>query len=180
MTRKKVASKERVEILDHGHAQTFEKTDELREILTRLCHEGRVSLGKNLKEAREVLKFFKKELVDHVEKEEEAVFPFLETHLPKLQSAISLLRSEHEDFRRNLRRFQNWLAELSRKRKGTGYGKIVEKAKESGTYLTYLLQNHLQIEDVVFRIADRELRREEKMELGRLQRRKSHGARRTR
>lgn len=162
MMKKRTDSKNIVELLEKGHRYTLDKTYQMDEILTNLRYEGKASFGKNLKQADALMHFFNKELTEHVKLEEEVVFPFLERHLPKLESVIHLLKAEHEDFRRNLRSFQFSFGELSREKRI----ERIEKIKELGTYLIYLLRNHIQAEtESVYKVVDRELHSDEKREL---------------
>lgn len=168
MLTKTRASKKLVEVIEGDREDTLRKIRELREILVNLRYEGRHQLGKNLKAANGVLAFFKGELADHVEREEKIVFPFIQSHIPRLEPLILLLSSEHEEFRRNLRGFQFWLKELEKTKGNLDYGKLVEKVREMGNYLTYLLENHLEEESgILYRVADQELRADEKRELER-------------
>lgn len=149
-------------------AETLEKIERLQEILINLRYEGRHQLGKNLKQAEEVLDFFNGELMEHVDFEEEVIFPFIKSHIPKLEPLILLLSSEHEEFKKNLRSFEFWLNELAKGKANLDHGRLTEKVRQTGNYLTYLLQNHLQEEsEVLYRIADQELRSDEKRELER-------------
>jgi len=168
MLTKTGASKKLVEIIEGDTEDTLQKIEELREILVNLRYEGRHRLGKNLKEADEVLAFFKGELADHVDLEEKVIFPFVKSHVPKLEALILMLCSEHEEFRRNLRSFEFWLDELAKGKVNLDHGRLMEKVRETGNYLTYLLQNHLQEEsEILYRVADQELRSDEKRELER-------------
>ena len=159
-------SKKLVEILEGDYEETLEKIREFREILVNLRYEGRHRLGKNLREAREALGFFTGKLARHIEVEEKVVFPFLQRYLPKLDPLILLLGSEHEEFKKNLRSFQFWLKEAGGGKNHLDHGRLLEKVRETGNYLTYLLQNHLQEESgILYRVAENELRPGEKREL---------------
>lgn len=164
----KTRTSRNLEELLEDAAETLEKIERLREILTNLRYEGRHRLGKNLRQAEEVLDFFNGELMEHVDLEEGVVFPFIKNHIPKLEPLILLLSSEHEEFKRNLRSFEFWLNELAKGRANLDHGRLIEKARETGNYLTYLLRNHLQEEsEILYRVADQELRFSEKKELRR-------------
>lgn len=166
------------DLLEDDHAETLKKVDRLRDVLTHLRYEGRLFFGKNLRAAREVLGFFKKDMVKHVDREEKVLFPFLETHFPKLETAIQLFKAEHRDFRANLRVLQSQLEKLSGASADPSRGLIIEKIRETGTYLTYLLRNHMQAEsESLYKVIDRQIRQEEKKELVmKIQRREGHGS----
>ena len=166
MLQQKERSRSLLELLEEGDEETLQKTNRLQEVLTHLRYEGKASLGKNLKETDRLLEFFDKDLVEHVRLEEEIIFPYLASHIPKLGLLISLLRSEHTDFKRNLGEFKFWLGEMRKKKNGPSLGKMIEKVKEAGIYLAYLLQSHVQEEGkILYDIASRELSSEERRDL---------------
>jgi hemerythrin-like domain-containing protein len=161
-------SRSLLELLEEGDEETLQKTNRLQEVLTHLRYEGKASLGKNLKETNELLLFFDRDLVEHVRREEEVIFPYLAAHIPKLGLLVSLLRSEHTDFRINLAKLKFWLRELRKNKSGPSAGKMLEKVKETGIYLAYLLQSHVQEEGkILYDIASRELSLKERTDLAR-------------
>ncbi len=151
------------------HEELFEKTDRLNRALSNLRYEGKANVGKNLKETWEILSFFEKELQAHVDAEEKFLFPFLEAHVPRLSPLISLFRAEHEDFRKNLKRFRLALEDLYGEKSDCGRSESIDKVKEVGTYLIYLLRQHLPAEEEsVYKAIDHELHEEEREELEKL------------
>lgn len=152
--------------LEKKYEEALKETDRLQDVLTRLTYEGKFRLGRNLNEARRLLQFFSGELVNHMQIEEKVLFPFLKTHVPRLESVICLLRSEHEDFRRSFGDFKTLLGKLSSKCNGTNRAKLIGKIKETGTYLIYLLKNHSQLENKsIYQAIDQVLHAEEKREI---------------
>ena len=146
--------------------ESLQGAERLQQILRNLRYEGKASLGRNLKEMREAQNFFKEELDHHVRFQEETVFPFLKSHLPRLEPVIWLLQAEHQDFRLNLEMFKVRLQELADSKNEPVRPKILEKVQETGTYLAYLLRNHIRAEsEYLYQAADRELRGEEKNRL---------------
>lgn len=170
---KPLSVKGAVSYLKASHDEAVDQIDRLHALITNLRYEGKLSLGKNLKELREVLSFFNRQLRKHMELEEEVIFPFLETHVPKLESLIRLLHLEHEDFETNLENIQFQIQNVLKTSDELERGKIVEKIRERGTYLTYLLRNHIQEENgTVYKALTEELHPNEKKELERLMKRK--------
>lgn len=168
MVRKSDLAKDIVELLEKDHAATLQKTGRLQDVLTNLRYEGKLSFGKNVMEARELLKFFNREMVDHLTLEEQVLFPFLQTHIPKLEPAIHFFQAEHEDFKKNLVGFKLLLREILKEKDDIPRGKTIEKIRETGTYLVYLLRNHIQAEsESVYKVLVRELRADEKKDLER-------------
>ena len=151
------------------HQELFEKTDRLNHVLTNLRYEGKTNLGKNLKEVWEILCFFENEVSVHIEAEEKILFPFLETHVPRLSPLISLFHAEHEDFKKNLKRFRLALENFCGEKNDHSRSEYIDKVKEAGTYLIYLLRQHLPAEEEsVYKAVYHELHDEEREELERL------------
>lgn len=157
----------RVEVLLHfNHEETVKKTGQLIQDLNHIHYEGRASFQKNLRRIRDAMHFFDGEIMHHLELEEETLFPYLETHVPKLYSAIRFLQAEHEAFRGNLKVFRFFVRELSRQKKDEERARTIDRLKETGTYLAYLLRHHIEAEEKsIYRSAERELRLSEKREL---------------
>ena len=169
-----------VQLLGEDHGETFQKTRELEELLTGLCYEGKASLGKNLRKARELTDYFNHELKKHMGVEEKTTFPFLAAHLPKLATLISLLCTGHEEVRKNLRAFEFWIRQLAREKNSLRRGPLIEKARERGIYLIHHLENHFEEEtEILYRVADQELRLKEKRELLKRVRPESNGRRKS-
>ena len=151
---------------EKNHGQTLKELDRLYEFLKRLHYEGKPQRGKNCKEIAAMLSRFEKEITEHLREEEKVLFPFLEKHVPMLQSFIYLLLSEHEDFR-------NSLEEMKRSLKSLKYGVdasvTVHRIYQRGIYFICLLRSHMWVESQnLYKTADKELKPEEKRQLIRL------------
>jgi hemerythrin-like domain-containing protein len=154
-------------ILEKDHKTTFQKLNQFYEVLRKLRYEGKLTLGKNIAEAIELVGYFKRELDGHMCEEEKILFPFLKTHIPRLEPMIYLILSEHEDFRNSLKSLKASLSEFKR-HKSVKPGTI-DKICEQGTYLICLLRSHMWVEShSLYRAADKELRLSEKRKLIRL------------
>lgn len=154
-----------IEVVEGDHVKILQKARRFQDALTHLQYEGKASWGKNLRRAHELSRFLSHEVNGHMGEEERIVFPFLQSHIPKLESLISLLCMEHQDFRENLTSFKSLLETLAKKDAGQN-GKLMKKLGEKGMYLIYLLQGHLQEESgILYKVADRELRGDEKREI---------------
>jgi hemerythrin-like domain-containing protein len=104
---------------------------------------------------RELGEFFKTEIWDHFQKEEEALFPEIEKFLPREKGPTGQMLREHEDLRETNERFQRGIAcYLADPRDGQAAALI----QSSGRYIIDLLRNHIHKEDnVLFRMADMHL-----------------------
>ena len=162
----KEKSKNLVASFNDIHNIAIQKTEHLSDVVTNLRYEGKFSLGKNLKEIQKVIDFFSRHMKKHIQLEEEIIFPFLETHIPKLDSLTRLLCSEHKDFEKNFETLQFQLQTFSKVRTEPERGKAIEKLRDVGVYLAYLLRNHMQQEnESVYKAIEKELRRNERKEL---------------
>ena len=151
-------------ILEKDHETTFQKLNQFYEVLKKIRCEGKLTLGQNLTEANKLIIYFKRELDDHMRDEEKILFPFLQTHVPRLEPMIYLLLSEHEDFRNNIKSLRMALTEFKKHeliKPGT-----LDKICEQGTYLICLLRSHMSVEgNSLYKVADKELRLSEKRKL---------------
>jgi hemerythrin-like domain-containing protein len=112
-------------------------------------------------EIKSLVAYFKKELNGHMKDEEKTLFPFISSHIPRLQPMVYLLLSEHEDFKENLQSLEKLIRGFQQKKilSQTAMDLISEK----GTYLLCLLRSHMSVESCsLYRAADKELRLSEK------------------
>lgn len=151
------------------HRDLLAQTDRLNDVLINLQYEGKTKLGKNLKEIWDVLCFFEKEVDVHVGTEEACLFPFISTHVPRLDPLVQLFHAEHEDFRKNLRIFRLAMEDLCSDRSEENKILFVDRVREIGTYLVYLLRQHLKAEnESLYKAINEELHEEERLELDKL------------
>ena len=151
-------------ILEKDHKKTFRNLNRFYEVLKNLRFEGKQNLGKNVSEIREFVAYFKREIETHMKEEEKFLFPFLRTHVPRLEPMIWLLLSEHEDFRNSLNQLRLSLSEF--RKTGSDKTRLIHGLNEQGTYLVCLLRGHMRLEtQSLYRAADRELHRSEKEQL---------------
>lgn len=151
---------------DAVHEETLKVLETFEDILTNFRYEGKVSLGRNVRRANAVLDFFSKHLLLHFDTEERALFPFVAKHIPKLDPVVALFRSEHRDFKTGMQNFERSLHEMILEKTGTGRAPLIDKIYEQGTYLIYLLRNHIRAEaESIYKEAQRGLKSSEKIEL---------------
>jgi len=166
MTQNKKISSGLVEGLEQSHQETLLRTDWFYEILLKLRYEGKPSLGKNLRDAGEVLKFFHGEHSRHMSCEENIIFPFLVIHVPKLESVIGVLNADHDDFKNKLQTFKDLISELAKDKTDSDRTAILEKIREVGTYMICLLKSHNQFESAsIHKVMETELHPDEIEEL---------------
>lgn len=146
----------------------FKKLEDFQGSLNRLHFEGKSSYGKNIQDVCQSVDFFSRDLCAHMSKEESVLFPFLETHVPKLGPVISLLLAEHHDFRQALGQLQVLLSSVQKR--GAPQINDIESVVRVGNYLVYLLRSHLWAESETIDKTMREVLRpdERKKLLGRM------------
>jgi hemerythrin-like domain-containing protein len=167
MRTKKISSQKKfngcLAALEEEHRESFRETEKLSDVLTNMRYEGKLSFGKNLKEANRLRIFFNRVMNHHAEMEEKILFPFLERHVPKMETVIRLLRSEHSDFEKTLKEFNALLRAMAGEKDSVKRSLLMEKLQEIGTYLIYLLRHHLHNEnESVYKTISRDLNQNEK------------------
>jgi len=163
MVQKKLTGRDIVRMLGTCHARALGQIDHFGKVLNHLRFEGIPKFGKNVKDANDVLEFFEQELSEHLELENQILFPYLETHIPRLEPVIRLFYADHAGFKENLGHFRTLLRKVSAaKRKALKNTELMENLRETGTCLIYLLKRHLQAESAsVYRAIEKELRSDE-------------------
>lgn len=146
MIKKNILAKKIVKNLEHHHEKSMRKADHLHDALISLRYEGKVSFGKNIQIMKNVIQFYGKELLPHVEVEEKVVFPFLLTHIPRIACIIKLLQAEHGDIKRAIANMESTVEKLSKAKDNLSKAKAIEKITQTGTYFTFLVQHHIQAE----------------------------------
>ena len=109
---------------------------------------------------RETLRFFDERLVLHRRKEEEILFPALDTHFGSGNGPISCMLHEHQDEREKIERIRAALA------RGTGHPETQREVQAAGGYILGLLRNHIAKENqVLYPMAEDILPEEEKKQI---------------
>lgn len=153
--------------LEYHDRSILSRVDDFQNALERLTFEGKVSVGKNLSQIEHAVVFFKRDLERHMALEDKRLFPYLATHIPKLEPVLNVLQAEHEDFREGLHELDEWVRKLRRAGKVTA--DRIERIKNRGCYLALLLRSHLWEESQALdKTVNRVLRADEKRELARL------------
>ena len=160
------ASYELAKVFSENYKPLGQDINRLDEALGAFRHEGRHQLGKNLNQMNAAVHSLKLRLTGLMRNEEEHLFPFIITHVPKFQPLIYLLLSEHEDFRKFLRRLAISLAALKKKNEISESSRRIHNISEESLYLVCLLRNHLWMEnDKIFEALRKELHASEKEKL---------------
>src|SRR3989344_521546 len=152
--------------LNQAYDEVLENVGYLEEALIGLRYEGKALRGKNLKKVHDVLEFLDVKLAPFVILEEEIIFPFIEAHIPRMNSLVCLLKAQHKELKENLERFKSLFGKLDHENFDAENGKVLEKLRGQGTYLVHLIRHDIQVKSQsIYKIAGRELREDEKEEL---------------
>ena len=144
-------------------AAVFEKLDQLEQALYHLQYEGKVSSSRHIKKADDVMRFLKKTYTAHVDLDERVIFPFLEKHIPRLQSVLLYLRAERREFEDGITVFEKILQDLKKGNNGVIRHRIIDRLKDKGIYLICQMRSHIQLEEQsVYNSIQRELQAGEK------------------
>lgn len=147
---------------DGEEKEILEEVESFHKVLTHLQFEGKMKRGQNLKAAKQSLGSLMKTLKMHRLLQEKIIFPFLLRHIPKHESVISFLHSDHEDILKNKEELWRSLSDFS-----TNHNFQQTKVQQLGIYLVCLLRHHMELEKKsIHKAINKELRTEEKREVG--------------
>ncbi len=139
--------KKPTDILREEHEAVLQKLIALERVIGRLDKTDAISA-----ELKELAFYFKADFWVHFTKEEEALFPEIETFLPMNAGPLGIMLIEHEELRKTNDRIQRLTGEYLG-------GSISEATKrdlrEQGSHFIGVLRDHIGKEDtVLFGIAD--------------------------
>ncbi len=144
--------------IQNDHERMRQAIELLDRRLYHLRYEGKRQQGNNLELVREHALFLRKDMCRRVRYEEAVLFPFLATHIPRLEPVYSLLCADHEQCRLGL-------DFLSRKASQSDLNEIASR----GDYLINLLRHHWLLEESnIVGVLQHELKSHEKERLARL------------
>lgn len=137
--------------------------DHFDKVLIHLRFEGKVHRGKNISAANQAISGLVQMLRRHRNFQEEIIFPYLLIHIPKHESVIQFLRSDHQTIRQSKKKLCLLLSKLS---ETTTYAHD-SKIQELGIYLIYLIRHHIELERTsIHKAIENELNADEKKEVG--------------
>lgn len=117
-------------------------TENLHNALNHLRYEGKLLKEENIKAVQILAYGLDDALEKHCQIQEEIIFPFLQTHIPRHEAAIALLEAEHEDIKNQQEKLKNDILKISGMPNHLEEGKIYE----AGIYLVTLLRHHIGFE----------------------------------
>lgn len=157
--------KRRRRIFECDGKEILRYVEHFHKTLTHLRYEGKVSLGKNIKALRGTTKVLNALVKRHRYLQEKILFPFLERHIPKYETRIHFLRSDHQEIRKHSQRFTHFIQSLSKK---AAKDRPIDNGTihESGVYFVCLLRHHIQLEEqAIHKVLKKDLKRHERGEI---------------
>lgn len=148
---------------DHEEKEMVSRVESFHKNIIYLKSEGKVRQEKNIKAARKSLQLLIKTLNRHHLLQEEIIFPYLLVHIPKYESMIRFLRSDHQDIHKNKVKLNGLLQRISR---NSVSPEQVKRIDQLGAYLVCLVGHHVELEkENIYKAIQKELRKDEKKEV---------------
>ncbi|MBI2851441.1 MAG: nitroreductase family protein [Chloroflexi bacterium] len=147
-----IGTKKPTQLLKDEHQAVLQKLTALEKVFGRLDEKEAISA-----ELKELTSFFKTEFWVHFTKEEEALFPEIETFLflPRDAGPLGVMLMEHEDLRKTNDVIQKATAEYLAGSSGEATKKTL---REQGSHFINVLRDHINKEDnILFMMADMHL-----------------------
>lgn len=138
------------DILREEHENVLQKLDEFERIMRRLDEKAAIS-----EELRKLASFFNTDFWLHFAKEEEALFPVIESFIPREGGPTGVMLIEHEDLRATNDRIQEAVRRYLNVLNNSEEKDIIQ---EHVSHFIGLLREHIHKEDnILFRMADMHL-----------------------
>ena len=143
-------TKSPTQLLSDDHRAVLRKLDALEKIYGNLDKKDQVSA-----ELKDLTEFFKTEFWVHFTKEEDALFPEMETFIPRNAGPIGVMLMEHDDLRKTNDIIQKAVTDYL----GGDNSEATKKTlQEHGGHFIELLKNHIDKEDnILFMMANMHL-----------------------
>ena len=147
-------TKKPTELLKDEHQAVLQKLTALEKVFSSLDKREAISA-----ELKELTSFFKTDFWVHFTKEEEALFPEIETFLPRNAGPLGVMLMEHEELRKTNERIQQATVEYLG---GSASEETKRTLHEQGTHFINVLRDHINKEDnILFMMADMHLNQQQ-------------------
>lgn len=125
----------------------LQKSHYLLNRLEILNFEGKVHLRQKLQGLQPTIKETSDLFASYIKVEEKIIFPFLETHIPRLASHIHLFRKENTEITKTLKEIKQLLKLVLSAQNTKERRKYMGILGEKITFLHYLMVSHFELED---------------------------------
>ncbi len=133
-------------ICGKGREDLLEKVELLDRSSQKLHFEGKLQIGKNVKDAWKLANFFCGKIKEYVRMEEKAIFPLVENRLPQYGCMLLHFRAEHKTLLNELSRLRRLLRSLKKETRSAKSPQTIRRVHQSGLYVSHLLRHHLKSE----------------------------------
>lgn len=142
------------QFLNEAQQDILSKADYFSQLLIRLRYEGKVSFGRNLREIKTTVRFFKNCFKQYVRLKENVIYPFLISHVPKFEPVIFLLLSECRDLGSKLKQLDVFSRQTAALQANSERLKQLGQLESAGLYFIFLLKHHLLSEaESIYKLA---------------------------
>ena len=124
--------------------------NDLQNVITGFRFEGGYVSQRNEDEVLQFLDGLARTLKEQFDLEEGVVFPYADRHVPQVKTLSVIMRSEHENVLNNLNKFKEAVRDLCKKRGQKAGCERIQKVRETGTYLIYLVRDRLIAKNDLF------------------------------
>lgn len=149
MTRVKTNPKSGINSLKLSYSVVNSKLDELKNALTNLRFEGKQCLGKNIGSAVRSVSFLNDKWLNYLEAEEEDLFPYILTHVPKFDPMLSHFNKDHQEQRKTILQLCRVLEGI-KNIETDNMGRTIETCVSVGNYVVCFIKNHMFIKSEIF------------------------------
>jgi len=138
------------DVLKDEHREVLQKLDTFEQAIRKLDEKGTVSPT-----LKQLASFFNRDFWVHFDKEENALFPELETFMPRDAGPIGVMLYEHEDLRKTNEEMQKAIARYAADPAGS---KADGDVRKYVTHFVGVLRDHISKEDgILFPMAEQHL-----------------------
>lgn len=132
--------------LDKKQDVILQNCNRLMALSKKLCYEGKVFLGVNLKRFRKLWEDINEQLLSHMRGDEDVIFPFLETHIPRLVPFVHMLQEETREIRAGITEINCLLRLVNSARDAKERRVNVAMLAEKVPFVYCLIRSHLEME----------------------------------
>lgn len=151
---------------EHAHHVAAGLMERFHEAMIQVSLPRRAGEFSQWTHIQSLMRSIAQEILPHLAREETELYPFLVSHVPKLEAVVKYLVGEHEDFRETFSELGQLLAKFETVSGQLDREKFILRVEQSGTYLFFLFRNHVRAErEGLFRVVEEILKPEEKAEI---------------
>lgn len=142
--------------------------NEFYQALNNLQYEGRISRTRNMQEIKKAIDMFHQRINPYIRIKETVLFPYLSTHVPKLEPILRFLSAEHVEIKSRFKSFERLFRKVCQNDDPADQQNNFAQLRAEGVYLFCLLRNHFQVQNSgIYLMIDQQLTQTEQLSLNR-------------